>query len=335
MEIFDLEVVNVRPILTELQSKIQTLNGAGNVYLDRLRALHTTIPFRASSQMDMFGITEQVLPNILQFLGIRSITLNKPHDLSKLDKFDFDTSQIASEPYSWHYLRNDALINELQALFKNCRIIAFDDWSRLVGASDLWTGFLFDVIKPIQKYDLEFIFYLGDPQHKLTFQVDEAVDIISSFSTYGQVTLALDEEEALNLWKIFNGFHGDTARMEDTFLDLKRKYISLYRTMSITRLLIYSANEAIVLSKNEHFVLVRQRVPQSLELAPDARQNFIAGYCIGLLFQLDVAHCIALGLIVFGSTGELNASPARRDLLVYIDRWIEDLQKPESMYLYQ
>ncbi|GAB4029002.1 hypothetical protein [Spirosoma sp. KNUC1025] len=335
MEIFDLEVINVRPILTELQSKIQTLNGAGNVYLDRLRALHTTNPFRANSQMDEFGVSEHVLPNILQFLGIRSITLNKPHDLSKLDSLDFDTVQIASEQYSWQYFRNGLVIGELQALFKNSRIIAFDDWSRLVGFSDLWSGLLFDVIRPIEKFDLEFIFYLGDPQHKLTFQVDEAVDIISSFSTYGQVTLALDEEEALNLWKIFNGFHGDTARLEDTFIDLKRKYISLYRTMSISRLLIYSANEAIVLSKNEHFVLARHRVPESIELAPDARQNFIAGYCLGLLFRLDVAHCIALGLVVFGSAGELNSSPARQDLLVYIDRWIEDIQKPETIYLYQ
>lgn len=335
MEIFDLEVVNVRPILTELQSKIQTLNGAGNVYLDRLRAQHTTTPFQANFQMDMFGVSDHVLPNILQFLGIRSITLNESHDLTKLDSLTFDTTQIASEQYSWHYFRNRSVISELQALFKNCQIIAFDDWARLVGASDLWTGLLFDVIRPIQKHDLEFIFYLGDPQHKLTIQVDEAVDIISSFSTYGHVTLALDEGEALNLWKIFNGFHSDTTKLEETFLDLKRKYISLYRTMSITRLLVYSANEAIVLSKNEHFVLARHRVPQSIELAPDARQNFIAGYCIGILFKLDVAHCIALGLIVFGTTGELNSSPARQDLLVYIDRWIEDLQQPDTIYLYQ
>nr|GEY94536.1 hypothetical protein [Tanacetum cinerariifolium] len=87
-----------------------------------------------------------------------------------------------------------------RALFRQCRTVAFDDWSALGAASELWDGLLMDVIKPLGRQDIEFIFYLGDSRQKLSFQVDEVLDIISDFAQHGQVTFALDEDEALKLW---------------------------------------------------------------------------------------------------------------------------------------
>jgi hypothetical protein len=200
------------------------------------------------------------------------------------------------------------VINELRSLFQHCQTIAFNDWSSLAGGSDLWDGLLADVIKPLGKTDFEFIFYLGDPLKKLSFQVDEALDIISDFSRYGRVTFAMDEGEAIKLWMVLNGVHSDTLVTDQRFPDLKRKYVSIFRRMNIARLLIYSANDAILFTKQAQFVLNRRKVAPAVEMATDARQNFIEGFSIGLLLQLDAVHCIALGLIVFGSYGELRTS---------------------------
>jgi hypothetical protein len=235
------------------------------------------------------------------------------------------------EQHQWHYFRNDEVIAALRSLFKHCKTVAFDDWSGMVAGSDLLDGLLSDVIKPLGKTNIEFIFYLGDPTQRLSFQVDEVLDIISDFSLHGKVTFALDENEALKLWSVLNGIHADALSADQNFVDLRKKYFSLFRTMSIPRLLVYSANTVLLFSEAEQFVLSRKMVDHSTEIAPDARQNFIAGFSGGLLLHLDIAHCIALGLVVFGCCGE----PKTTSLEEYINNWVSDLERPETMHLYQ
>ncbi|SEJ59897.1 hypothetical protein SAMN05216327_113203 [Dyadobacter sp. SG02] len=328
-------MVNARPILTDLRSRIQAYDASQTVYLSRERPTHSSD--RPVSMLDMssFGIHEIVLPGLLQFLGIRSLTLDSPYDLTSLAGLRIDTTHIASERYPWIFVRNEAIISELRALFSCCRTVAFDNWSSLTGASDLWSGLLYDVIKPIRKKDLEFIFYLGDPQHRLSFQVDEVLDIISDFSLYGKVTFALDESEAGKLWRVLNGIQADAGMADEDASDLNRKCISIFRTLNVTRLLVYSASKAVLFSEQQQFTLARMRAAPVLEMATDARQNFITGFSMSLLLQLEIAHCVAFGLVVFGSFGERSGRLDQKNLLAYIDQWIDDLERPDTMHLYQ
>jgi len=331
MESLNLEIINPSPVLTDLRSKIQDIDLSETVYLSRTN--RSNLGEGAVSVLDMstFGIHEYALPEVLYMMGIRSMTLDKPFDLETLSKFDLDLTQISSERYLWHYLRNDSIIAELRILFENCRTIAFDNWSAVIGASDVWSGLLTDVIRPIKRKDFEFIFYLGNPEVKLSFQVDEAIDIISDFSIYGQVTFALDEHEAVKLWKILNGVDPETEIVND----LNRKYISIFRSINVARLMIYSAEKVVLFGEQKQFVLTRTKVDKSVEMASDARENFIAGFSLGLMLKLDIARCQAFGLVVFGSFGEKKVLLSKSDLVDYINSWIEDLQKPEAMYLYQ
>jgi len=335
MEAFNLEIKNAGPILKNLRALLQNLVVSPGFYLSRLQRTHQINPLIVKQSANALGIHEVILPEMLQLLGIRSLTFNSMPDLAPLVRLSAEMPHAGSDRDRWRYVMSHLVNQEFRSLFRNCRTIAFTDWSVMAGASDLWTGLLTDVIKPIGRKDLEFIFYLGDPQGKLSFQVDEALDIISDFSFYGQVTFALDEREAINLWMVLNGVHQDTPVMDQRYPDLERKYVSIFRTMNISRLLIYSATNAILFTKQEQFVLQRKKVEPTIELAADARQHFIEGFSIGLLLQLDMAHCLALGLIVFGSYGERGDSPAQRDLIAYLDWWAEDNQKPETMYLYQ
>ncbi|WP_210521642.1 hypothetical protein [Hymenobacter terricola] len=334
MENLAMDMLNAAPILLDLQAKIQAFDVSKSVYMSRLCGDDLANPFAANHRFTPLGIEEEELPGILRLLGVRSLTLSARHDLTALANLTIPDNG-ASEQYQWSYLRNEAVITELRALLQNCRTLAFDDWSNLTAASALWDGLLQDVIKPLGKTDLEFIFFLGNPQKKLSFEVDEALDIISDFARHGQVTFALDEGEAVALWMVLNGVPLDTPVTQQSHPNLKKKYYSIFRILRITRLLIYSADDAILFTNEQQFVLARRRVDNRVEMAADARQHFIAGFSLGVLLRLDIAHCLALGLIVFGSYGELNASPERKDLLAYIDRWQEDLQKPAATHLYQ
>jgi hypothetical protein len=330
-----MEIKNTGPILTDLLTAIGSFNAQQHVYVSRTTPGEQVSSSPFHSSLSAFGIMELPLPGILNILGIRSLTLNSIHDLDAVFRLDVATPAVVSEKYILDFFKDDTVIKELRSIFGNCRTIAFDDWATLSGASGLWDALLTDIIKPLGKIDLEFIFYLGDPMKKLSFEVDEILDIISAFSAHGKVTFALDENEAIKLWMILNGVQQGTEVAEQSSADLKKKYFSIFRTMNVTRLLIYSANDAIVYSDGEQFALSRKRVAQNIEIASDARQNFIAGYSIGALMRLDIGHCIALGLIMFACLGELKSTPERKDLCDYIQNWMQDLEKPEQIQLYQ
>lgn len=335
MVTYNMEIKNTGPILADLLTAIHSFNAEEHVYVSSGIFEEQLVPSASRSSLSAFGIKESSLPGILNILGIRSLTLNSIHNLEMLAQLNVTAPAAVMEKHLREFFKDDEVIKDLQSIFNNCRTIAFDDWATLTGASVLWDGLLTDVIKPLGKTDLEFIFYLGDPMKKLSFEVDEVLDIISAFSQHGKVTFALDENEAVKLWMVLNGVQPGTQVAEQSSADLKKKYFSIFRTMNIACLLIYSANDAIVYSDDQQFVLSRKKVDESIEIASNARQNFIAGYSIGLLMRLDIAHCIALGLIVFACHGELKSAPERKDLYSYIQSWIQDLQKPEEIQLYQ
>jgi hypothetical protein len=330
-----MEIKNTGPILSDLLTAIDGFKAKEHVYVSRSTPGMQLTPSPYGSPLSVFGIKELPLPDILTVAGIRSLTLNSIYDQDVLFRLNAAMHGEMTQTYLLDLLRDNMVVKGLQSIFSNCRTIAFDDWAAIGGASGLWAELLTNVIKPLGKADLEFIFYLGDPTRKLSFEVDEVLDIISAFSEHGKVTFALDENEAIGLWMILNGVQADVEITEQSSTDLKRKYFSIFRTMKVTRLLIYSANDAILYSDEEQFVFFRKKVGQNIELASDARQNFIAGYSAGMLMQLGIGHCIALGLIVFACLGELKYAPGRKDIYDYIQNWIMDLQMPESIKLYQ
>lgn len=325
MQSLDLTTLNVGTILVDLQEITQNCAFLESVNLSSITLLNQFDKNASESKINALGVREVALPAILHALGIRSLTLHGKYDYNRLVSMEVAIPDVEREQYQWRYLQTNEVIRELQCLFENCRTIAFDDWSRLAGASDLWNGLLTDVIKSVGRQDLEFIFYLGDPSAKFFFEVDEALDIISDFSRHGKVTLALDEEEAIQLWKVLNGEYSDTSLEKQPFIVLKKKYHFLFNTMNINNLLIYSVSKAMLFSAKDQFVLPRKIVDHTVEISRDARKHFIEGFSMGLMLHLDMPHCIALGLIVFGSYGDLKSPPQKKDLLTYMDKWQEDL----------
>ncbi len=107
-------------------------------------------------------------------------------------------------------------------------IIQFTNWATTDGASDFWDGLYANVIKLLNNLDFEFIFHLGDVSKKHAFEIEEILDIMGDYASFGRVTLVLNEKEADILWNKLNG--PSQATIE--------KYLFLFNTMDIDLLLI-------------------------------------------------------------------------------------------------
>jgi hypothetical protein len=214
--------------------------------------------------------------------------------------------------------------NERRILFSSSPIVEFTDWVAVENASGLWDGLYREVIKPLKKRDFHFIFHLGNVANKRINDIDEALDIIGDYSTYGRVMLILDNDEAGNLWSKLNGHIPDAFIPGPGFPRAGEKYHFIFNTMNIDSLVVLHGYNAVKLSR-EGQVVLPGRPPDGNSEVMDARARFSAGYQLGLLLQLGTWYCMALGLAVLGAepgpSPGLNAS----QLLDYLQDWINIL----------
>lgn len=253
------------------------------------------------------SVSEASAP-LLQSMGIRTAA-----DAGE------DSTAVQRPAVKWRDIVSQNGLEELRTLFAGSRVIPFSDWTDVHQAAALWYGLLADVIRPLVRNDWEFIFYLGNPANSHFFDVDEILDVMSSFTRSGHVTLALDEREAWELWSIL--FGGKSVPKFDTHdPEARGRYRAIFQTLDIRRLIVYSEDNAVLIMQDSYFEITRPPVPVRMHNARE-RDNFIAGYALGLKTGMEPAHCLALGIATAGSAGENGNLPGKADVLHFLSEW--------------
>jgi ADP-dependent phosphofructokinase/glucokinase len=240
--------------------------------------------------------------------------------LSELNIFD---------QYDWNYIRNKVDIEKLRNLAGKSHLVAFLDWVNLPHASDIWEGFLEDVIKPLDKKDIIFFFDLCDPSKKSVQQIDEVLDLISSFSACGKVILGLNENETNKIWLAINGYNRTTPERQNDIPSLKATGASLFNTLSIDILLIHPIDRTLVFTK-QGMLELEGYVVKEPKVQTGGGDNLNAGYCLGLLLGFDTPKCMLLGMAASGSYVQQGCSPGIDDLTDYIKAWAEKISRKEA-----
>lgn len=307
---------DVGSVLSNLDGIIRKFDVQANQYLRHLGAHEVINPFRVGPGSSHIRMRESLPDGFWEKLGIRRLTLDHIH--SKPFAADSRYGGESTVFGRWNRIKNEALIKELSHLFANCSLIEFGDWVELDDASGFWDGIYSDVIKPLQKKDFQFIFHLGDTARKGVFEIDEVLDIIGDYSSFGKVTLMLDNHEADNLWCRLNGRNPAGAVNGFGSQPAKEKHLSLFNTMSIDSLVVFYGHRSTQFSRDGQ-VQLTGRSPLSIREVANARGRFSAGYQLGLLLGLDPTHCIALGLAVSGAGHSSGAGSVQ--VLQYIQDW--------------
>src|SRR5688572_15955150 len=148
--------------------------------------------------------------------------------------------------YDWKYIKDTIDIEELRKAVVQSDLLAFVDWVNLPHASDIWEGVLADIIKPSGKKDFLFLFDLCDPSKKTTEEIDEVLDLMVCFSSYGKVTLGLNENETLKIWAAING-----CDAKSTLPSVTVAGDAIYKTMNIDCLLVHPIDRAIAFHQRD------------------------------------------------------------------------------------
>ncbi|MBY0435502.1 MAG: hypothetical protein K2U26_15480 [Cyclobacteriaceae bacterium] len=246
----------------------------------------------------------------------------------KSSAIEFDDGKIilsdlsGFKDYTWDYIKSSYSIDALKETVDSYRLIALVDWANLPQATNIWRGFLEDVVKPSVSKDRLFLFDLCDPSKKSPEQIKEILDLISQFSDYGKVTLGMNENEANKIASALRG-HDAEKTEKKTVAALGQ---DIYNAMRIDTLLIHPIDRSLVFRKhsleNELSVIeMLGHVVKNPKVLTGGGDNLNAGYSLGLLAGFDIHMCMLLGMAASGAYVQNGESPGMRAITEYIEKW--------------
>jgi len=311
--------------LSSLKGIIREHRQAVDKLAGNMSALQLFNPFRRKSPAILRRISKPLSDDTWGTLGIRRLILDQAFSPVSQDPWFSISGDGHSERGGWPEMKNEALTSDIEDIFSCCMLIEFADWAGLADASGFWDGLYLDVIKRLGKRDFRFIFHLGDVSKRGVFEIDEAIDIISEYSSYGKVTLILHSQEADSLWNILNGRSAETSFTDDGLPTSADGYSFLFDRLTIETLLILQDDQVFRLCHAGQEALAG-RTSVGRREASEIRHQFAVGYQIGALLELDALYCMALGHAVVGAYVKTSSGPVSAMLLTYLDEWINDVK---------
>jgi len=312
---------NAISFLPTLMESLARLHYSEGCYLHNIGNSDRLQPDQNHIQIGGDGIDLLVTPEFFQQFGIRALGFyQRNEELSHINLYFIVRYKESLAQRRWYDIKKDEIIYHCRLLLRHCRIISFENWSSVYDATELWDGFLRDIIKPMGRTDFEFIFYIGDISKKLVFETDEILDIISEYSRYGKVTLVLDQQEAMQLSNVMSGEDKAVSMPMLLGSNMKKEYVVIFNGIQIAHLLIQASDGIISIGRDHLFELMGDK-SNSYKSSGKDRLYFNTGYSLGLLLKLDMPQCIALGMVVSGAYEEHGTGPYCEILRSYIGSW--------------
>ena len=257
----------------------------------------------------------------------RLLSLGKPAETNALE-FD-DGKLILSEVSAfsrldWHFVQQKFSTDQLTELMNPCAMIALVDWCNLPLATDVWQGMLKDVVPNLDSaQERQFFFDLADPSKKSEAEILQVLEVISGYSAYGEVTLGLNENEALRLAQVLYQQEGKAAS-QDTSLEDICTYI--YSKMQISSLLVHPLDRSVIVSREGVRSILGRLVNKPL-ISTGGGDNLNAGFCFARMAGCSLEAAAALGMATSGAYVQHGQSPDRQALKDYLAQWKTEIVK--------
>jgi fructose-1-phosphate kinase PfkB-like protein len=220
---------------------------------------------------------------------------------------EFDDSKVIMfdpGPYNnltWQDIKDILGIEKIKQLVEGKQLVSFLNWSEIENSSQIWDGFLTDVLPYVElKGHLPYFFSdFSDCSRKSKHDIQFAVNLLGRFRNFFKVTLSLNQNEADLVAKALD--------LEDHNSD--EEFIQkLYRLTNTDILVIHRTKDALAYNgidfeKADTFFC---RDPKILTGGGD---NFNAGFCYALFHKLNLAQSLLVANAVSGSYVKTGISP--------------------------
>lgn len=209
------------------------------------------------------------------------------------------------ELLDWKALVQAAGLEKLRALVQGAKLIALVDWANMPHGTSLWQGVLEDCLAGSPSMAGRKIFFdVADISRRSAEEVKALMPLLPRFKAHGEVTLGLNENEALKLADKLGLGKAD---------GLEALGVKLLGAVPVDALVIHPRERAVAFKGGQHWSVPGRVIAKPL-LSTGGGDHFNAGYCLGLLQGLAPQQAAEMAVRVSGLYVEKGRSPRPADL---------------------
>ncbi len=343
-------IIGVDGYIDKIQRAVQSQGISGNEYFPSLAEFgeHTRQAAGKSAQVELEttvvkpGGNAPIMSHALGCLGVKNHCLGTLGDGSPLGVFqsmheqcalhtlgppaesnalEFDDGKLILSDLSafagidWEMLKSVIGLNTLRSMTKDAELLALVGWCNPPHATAIWRGFLEEIVKQQETPRPKVFFDLADPSKKSDSQIMDVLQVVSDFAGYSEVTLGLNENEAIKLYQAFGRVNGADTKQED--LEAICSY--LIEEMQIHELIVHPIDRCLAVTK-EGVITLDGHVVKRPKVSTGGGDNFNAGYCYGHLALRPLHERLLLAMATSGAYVQNGHSPDKAAIKEFLNQ---------------
>ena len=189
---------------------------------------------------------------------------------------------------TWEFIRDRIGVDTFIDLFSKSDLVALLNWSEMDNSTAIWKGILRDVLPGLMRSKRSIGFFdLSDCSKRTDESIREAIGLIKEFSSYWDVVLSLNLNEAAIIHSVLTGKKWNEDQVEEICEDIFDK-------LTIDTVVIHYAQQSV--ARNAHGLHKRNSFfIKTPAISCGSGDNFNAGFCMGRLLDLDAGASLVLG----------------------------------------
>ncbi len=334
--------------IDKIQHPVQSINEKGKEFYPSLDSFGQHIQHAAgkSTQVELHsqiikpGGNAPIMAHALATLGIKNtclgtfgepdieeifkslhpdcqlLSVGKPAETNALEFTDgkLILSEVSAfNDLDWNHVTSIIKLEHLQKISRQVGLIALVDWCNLPHATTLWQGVLTDLLLTQQENRPAIFFDLADPSKKSDHDILEILQLINAFGKKTDVTLGLNENEAIQIYQTICRANDQSSDL----IDLRDIGAYIFKQLDIRFVLIHPIDSCYLFSQNETNHL-HGRIVKSPKVSTGGGDNFNAGFCFGQLAGFSTEDSMRLAMATSGAYVQNGRSPDLGELKVYL-----------------
>jgi hypothetical protein len=217
-------------------------------------------------------------------------------------------------PYNnltWEGIKDSLGIERIKEMISGKRLVSFVNWSEIENSSQIWKGFLDDILPgAINLSEKPFFFTdFSDCSRKSKSEINVAIDLLGRFRNKFKVHVSLNQNEASLIARALNL---SESKSDEEFIK------ALFGTCNTDVLVIHRVNDALAYDGTS-FEKCDTFLCDEPKILTGGGDNFNAGFCYTLFGDFNLFESLVIANAVSGSYVRTGESPDINNLIKFLD----------------
>jgi sugar/nucleoside kinase (ribokinase family) len=205
-------------------------------------------------------------------------------------------------------------LDKLKTIWSNSRLVALTNWTMLPHQTSIWRNLLKDMASVKAPKGATLFIDLADPEKRLSDEIAEACKLLKEFRRSHRIVLGLNQKESI---EVSNAL-GLSFKPEE----IEANAAKLRSELGLDVVVIHPTRNAACATEKATAYLDGPYC-QNPKLTTGAGDNFNAGFCLGLMADLEPAELLASGTASSGFYVRNGRSANGKELVGFLDQWAD------------